>query len=557
MRRETGPGVLQRALLIAALLGLAACAARRAPGPPPDAVGDEAARRITVDALAAPIRFLSDDLLEGRAPGTRGDALSRLYIKEQMQSLGLRPGGAGGNWEQPVELVGVTTTAPARWGFAGPLGRLQLANREEFVAVSPQLKPAVAINGAELVFVGYGIEAPEYDWDDFKGVDVRGKVLLMLNNDPDWDPELFAGRRRLYYGRWTYKHESAARHGARGAIIIHTDASAGYPWQTVQTSWSGENSRLPDDGAPEVPVHAWVTEDAAARLVALGGRDLAALVEAARRRDFRPVPLKVTTSLQLRNKQRRYRTANVLGVLPGGDPALANQFVVYTAHHDHLGVQPRGKGKDAIYNGALDNAAGIAQMLAVARAFTALPDAPRRSILFLAVAAEEQGLLGSAYYCRHPTVPPARLAANLNIDGGNIWGRTRDVTAVGFGKSTLDTVAEAAADAQGRTYGDDPFPERGHFYRSDQFNLARIGVPALFLNEGLDFVGRPPDWGRAQVDAWLEQHYHQPSDEMDATWVLDGMVDDARLLFAIGRRVADADQPPRWLAGDEFEAVER
>jgi Zn-dependent M28 family amino/carboxypeptidase len=305
-----------------------------------------------------------------------------------------------------------------------------------------------------------------------------------------------------------------------------------------------------------VGVRAWLTEAASKRLLALSGQNLDVLIAAAHERSFRPVPLGIVTGMKLGTKVRRYQTANVIGAIVGRDSALRDQAVVYTAHHDHLGASERG-GKSVIFNGALDNAAGVAQLLSVARAFRARRDAPRRTVLFLAVAAEEQGLLGSAYYAAHPTFAPSRIAANINFDGGNIWGRTYDIAAVGYGKSTLDRVAQAAAQRQGRTYVDEAFPERGGFYRSDQFNFAKIGVPALFLRPGTNFVGRPADWGREQMDAWLSAHYHQPSDDYDPVWDLGGMIDDARVAFAMGAMIADADDTPTWVPGDEFEAVRK
>ena len=512
---------------------------------------------ITPALLAGPIRFLADDSLEGRGPGTRGDQLTRLYLATQMQTLGLQPGAGEGLWEQPVALVGVTTGTPARWEFSRADQVLSLDDVTDFVASSGIASERAAVKSAEVVFGGYGIQAPEYGWDDFKGADLRGKVLLLLNNDSDWDPGLFAGKRRLYYGRWTYKCESAARQGAIGAIIIHTPESAGYPWQTVQTTWTGENSLLPGINPVALQLKAWITEEAAGRLARLAGRDLKTLVESARRRDFVPVALGVITSLHLTNQLRHYASANVLGILPGRDAELRDEVVVYTAHHDHLGMKQDKADKTVIYNGAVDNAAGVAQLLAVARAFRALPEPSRRSILFLAVAAEEQGLLGSEYYATHPTVHPGRLVANLNFDGGNILGKTRDVSLIGYGKSSLDRIAERAAARQGRHVMDDQFPEQGFFYRSDQFNFARIGVPALFLDSGVDFVGRPTGWGRKQVDAWIAQHYHQPSDDFDSNWNLEGMVDDVRLAFAIGLTLAESAEMPSWAPGDEFEGARR
>jgi len=510
---------------------------------------------ITSEVLAAPIRFLADDALEGRGPGTRGDALARLYIASSFALLGLEP-AFDGSFEQTVDLLGVTTQAPSTWTFRAGGKRVVLDAGSDFVVSSGTAAPRAAIENAEIVFAGYGIQAPEHAWDDFKGADLRGKVLLLLNDDPEWDPALFGGKRRLYYGRWTYKFESAARQGAAGAILLHTTPSAGYPWQTVQASWSGENSRLAaKEHGRGLEVEAWIAEDATRRVLALAGRDLDELIAAARDRAFQPVPLGVTTSLALTSEVRSYASANVGARLRGSDPARRDEVVVYTAHHDHFGVKKSPRGVAEVYNGALDNAAGVAQVIAVARAFTTLPEPPRRSVLFLAVAAEEQGLLGSEHFVARPPFPVERLVANLNVDGGNVFGSTTDVGVVGLGKSTLDGFLAASAAEQGRTLADDPFPDRGMFYRSDQFNFARAGVPALFTRPGVEFVGRPPGWGHAQADAWVEQHYHQPSDDYDPSWDLSGMVDDARLLFRTGLLVADAERAPSWLPGDEFAAL--
>ncbi|HVS02302.1 MAG TPA: M20/M25/M40 family metallo-hydrolase, partial [Thermoanaerobaculia bacterium] len=429
--------------------------------------------------------------------------------------------------------------------------------QEDFMASSGVQREAAALDDAEVVFVGYGIEAPEYEWDDYKGADLDGKVLLMLNNDPDWDPELFAGERRLYYGRWTYKYESAARHGAAGAIIIYTHPSAGYPWQVVQTSWSGEQFELPAADEPRIQVAGWLTEAAASEMVALGGHSLEELVEQARSREFAPVPLAVRTSLRLQNAVRQVQTANVLGRLPGRDAELTEEAVVYSAHHDHLGVADPAdvEGDDLIYNGALDNAAGCAQVLAIARAFTELPQPPRRSILLAFVGAEEQGLLGSKYFAEHPTIPAGRMAAVINYDRGNIWGRTSDLTFVGMEKSDLGELVQRLAEEQGRTVKPDQFPDRGFYYRSDQFSFAKVGVPGIYLDTGTEFVGRPEGWGKEQIEAWEAEHYHQPSDELVDDWSFDGMVDDARLGFKAGVHLAEREALPRWTPGDEFEAA--
>ncbi len=524
-----------------------------AQGPSDEALA--AASTIDSASLRATIAELAHDAYEGRGPASPGDAKTQAYLASALEDLGYSPGAAEGGWLQSFDVISVTASAPSTWRFEGSGGALELAYWEEFIAASGVQEPKATIDAAEVVFVGYGIEAPEYGWDDIAGQDLAGKVLLMLNNDPDWDPKLFAGERRLYYGRWTYKYEMAARLGAAGAILIHTTPSAGYPYQVVQSSWTGPQFELPAEGQPTAAVEAWVTEEAARKLVALGGHDLEELLEAARSRDFEPVPLGVTTSLELENEVSRVQTANVVGFLAGSDPELADEVVVFTAHHDHLGVGEPDESGDAIYNGALDNAAGVAQIVAVARAIRALPAPPSRSILVLFVAAEEQGLLGSAYYARHPTIAPGKIAANINLDGGNIWGKTRDVAYIGYGKSSLDAVVEEAAAHQSRTVVGDQFPDRGYFYRSDQFNFARIGVPAIYLDVGSDFVDRPADWGHEQIEAWERDHYHQPSDELEDLWNFDGMVDDARLALFCGLAIAEADAMPTWNEGDEFEAA--
>ena len=536
----------------------AAAASAQATALPPGA--EQAAAAITERALRAPVTFLAHDLLEGRGPASRGDQLTQQFLAAQLEFMGFAPGGENGTYLQPFDIVGITSEVPETWTFragGGGAQTLDLKRWDEFIAASGVQEPAATIGGAEVVFVGYGIQAPEYQWDDYKGMDLKGKVLLMMNNDPDWDPELFAGERRLYYGRWTYKYESAARQGAAAAIIIHTTPSAGYPFQVVQTSWSGEQFELPAEGEPRVQVAAWTTEDAARALAKLGGKDLDQLREAARGRDFRPVPLGVTTSLDLANKISRVQTANVGGLLAGSDPELKDEVVVYTAHHDHLGIGEPNKAGDKIYNGALDNASGSSQVLAIAEAFKALPQAPRRSILFLFVAAEEQGLLGSEYYAKHPTFPPGKIAANLNFDGGNIWGRALEVAFIGYGKSSLDKVVERYAALQDRKVVGDQFPDRGFYYRSDQFNFAKIGVPAVFLDNGTLFRGKPPEWGKQQLEAYEATNYHQPSDELTPDWSFEGMVEDAWLGFFVGLDVAQSPELPAWNPGDEFEAARK
>jgi Zn-dependent M28 family amino/carboxypeptidase len=518
-----------------------------------------AARTINADVLRGHIRFLSSDLLGGRGPASTGDRLAQQYIAAQMEAIGLEPGAPGGGWVQPLDIVGITSHNPEVAGVTRGGEKVDLKYKDDYIAFSGVGTPEARLDNAEIVFVGYGIVAPEYEWDDYKGADLKGKVLLMMNNDPAGDPRLFAGKTRQYYGRWTYKYEIAAKKGAAGAIIIHTEPSAGYKWQVVTSSWSGENFSLPSEGHPELQVQAWTTEEASRRIARLGGQDLDALRAAAEKRDFKPVPLGVTLSLTLRNDVQKKQTANVIGKLPGRDPILGKQAVLYTAHHDHLGMREATKpGEDVIYNGARDNASGVAAVLAIARAMKALPQAPRRTILFAAVAAEEQGLLGSAYLAVHPPLPVGRLAANINIDELGIWGRTRDMIMIGKGKSTLDTVVEAIAAAQGRRHiVGDQNPDKGFFYRSDQFNLAKRGVPAAYLESGVEVVGKPAGWGAAQHAKYEETDYHQPSDELRPDWDLSGAVEDTQLLFYLGVKVAEGKNMPSWNPGDEFEAARK
>lgn len=526
-------------------------------GPTWSTASMQAADAIDGERMAEWIRHLASDELEGRGPGSQGDAAARSYIAEQLKALGIQPGMPGDSFEQTFPIVGINSQAPPVWSFSTADGKSsELAWWDEYIATSGIQEPRAAIDQAELVFVGYGIEAPEHDWNDFKDVDLQGKVLVMLNNDPDWDDNLFAGQRRLYYGRWDYKYESAARQGAAAAIIVHTTESAGYPWQVVQTSWTGEQFELPAGDEPRLAIEGWMTHAAGERLLAEAGQQLAGLIEAAKERDFAPVPLGLTTSLTLQNTIRSdVETANVLGLLPGSDPTLGDEVVVYTAHHDHLGRgEPDAEGDD-IYNGARDNASGVAQILGIASAFAALPEPPRRSILFLLVAAEEQGLLGSQHYAQHPTFAPGKIAANINFDSGNIFGRTRDLVYIGYGKSSLDRVAEAVAAKQDRLVVGDLFPDRGFFYRSDQFNFAKIGVPAMYLDGGTDFRDDPDGAIKEHAAAWEKTSYHQPSDEIDDSWVMDGMVEDARAGFLAGIAIAQDDTAPSWNAGDEFEAA--
>lgn len=510
---------------------------------------------ITASALTGHVRFLASDALEGRGPATKGDTLAQQYIAAQFETLGLEPVGDKGTALQSFELMGVNGH-PDTMTFTKGQTTLSTPFMTDLIAVSGHQAARSVLEKAEVVFVGYGIVAPEYGWNDFKNVDVKGKVVLVMNSDPEDDASLFAGKTRLWYGRWDYKYEQAAKQGAVGCIIIHTTPSAGYPWQVVQTSWTGEQFDLPSAGGPKLQVKAWLTEAASKKLVSMAGKDLDVLRAAAQSRDFQPVPLGVLASTSFANTVVKKSTANVLGVLRGSDPKLSDEWVVLTAHHDHLGLAEHPKpGEDAINNGAVDNASGVAALLTVARALSAQGKRPKRSVLFAAVAAEEQGLLGSQFLVEHPPVPYGRMAANINIDGLNIWGRTKDVSVIGYGKTSIDAALTQLAKVQGRVVKPDALSDRGFFYRSDQFNFAKVGVPASYFSSGHAFIGRPEAWGREQREKWELTHYHQPSDELLPTWDLSGAVEDVKLIYQLTVKLADAPGMPTWTRGDEFEVA--
>ncbi|MGH9813301.1 MAG: M28 family metallopeptidase, partial [Candidatus Acidiferrales bacterium] len=431
---------------------------------------------------------------------------------------------------------------------------------DDWVPMSDVEQDRVKVEG-ELVFAGYGVTAPEFRWDDFKGTDVKGKVLLLVVNDPPAtpeEPELFGGKALTYYGRWSYKYEEAARQGAAGAILIHTTESAGYPFQVVQSSWTTERfdlPRRPADGPP-LALKAWASQDAAKKILAMAGQDLAALQKAATSRDFKPVPLGVKISTEMEQKLRRLESPNVVGVLPGADAKGRNEYVIYTAHHDHLGICKEKDG-DNICNGALDNATGVAGLLGIAEAMVeaAKTKPPKRSQVFLAVTAEEQGLLGALYYARNPIFPPAQTVANINMDGLNIIGPTRDMAQVGSGKSELDQVAAAVARARGLTLKPDQFPEQGFFYRSDQFAFAQVGIPALYFDNGLEVIGKPEGYGKQKADEYVANDYHQPSDEIKPDWDWRGAEQMAEYLFAIGWEVTNSGRWYEWSPTAEFRAA--
>jgi Zn-dependent M28 family amino/carboxypeptidase len=517
------------------------------------AITQSAGPTITTAEIDAHLRFLSSDLLEGRAPGTPGGKVAAEYIASVLEGAGVRP-GMNGSYFQPVPIDVVTADrATVRAATTGK-ATATLRDPDDVVVWSGSAAPSSTAHG-ELVFVGYGVAAPEYRWDDFKGQDLHGKVLLLLVNDPPAPPEeptLFEGKAMTYYGRWTYKFEEAERRGAAGALIIHTTERAGYPWHTVVGSWDKEQRMLPRDPSLPAPlaVRGWITDSAAASLLAQAGLDLAALRTQAASRDFHPVATGITLDASFTNRVEHVQAPNVVGLVSGRDPALRRQAVVFTAHWDHLGIGPAVNG-DSIYNGAVDNASGVADVLAMARAAASGPH-PRRSLYFVLVTAEESGLLGSAYFAAHPPVPAADLLANLNIDGGNVLGRVRDLDVLGEHKSSLGPALARLAGAHGLRLSPEEHPEQGHFYRSDHFSFAKAGVPAVSIGAGTDFVGRARAWGKEQEEDYTAHRYHQPSDEYRADFDLRGAVQLADLVLRFGTALANAPSVPTWNASAEF-----
>lgn len=512
------------------------------------------ASAVPIDTLTmdAHLRFLASDLLEGRAPATRGGRLATEYIADQFRALGLEPAGSNGSYFQPVALVGMTPQPTLDFGYRDT--RDSLSYRDDFVAWAEKPDSDIAASG-ELVFVGYGIRAPEWQWDDYKAMDLHGKVLLMLVNDPGLvDSTVFLGKILTYYGRWTYKLEEAARQGAAGAILVHTPESATYPWEVVRGSWSVEQFKLDVAHSPTLAFAGWVTEGAARAALAKAGLNLDSLSRAAARRDFRPVATGIQASARIHSTLRRVPSENVVARLPGRDPRLASQAVLITAHWDHKGIGPVIRG-DSIYNGAEDNASGIAALLGAAKAIVAMPRTAR-SIVFVATTAEESGLLGSEGYVAQPIIPLVQTAAVLNLDVTNTRGATRDIAALGMDRSTLGPEFEAAARAEGLTVKAQP-DVRGAFFRSDHFPFARAGVPALSIEPGLDFVGRPLGWGKEQADLYNAQRYHQPSDEYQPSFRYAGMAQEVRVTVRTARAVANDATLPRWLPSSEFQRPRR
>jgi len=507
------------------------------------------------------VKFLSDDGFEGRAPGSRGGELAAKYIAMEMERIGIKPGN-NGSFFQPVSLVAVKADP----NTALKVGDVSYKFADDFVASTEAQTDRVSLN-SELVFVGYGIDAPEQKWNDYKGdaANYRGKILVMMVNDPpatSQEPNLFGGKALTYYGRWTYKYEQAARMGAAGVILIHTDESAGYGWNVVRTSnggWRFDIARTEADKTPFLQMRSWMTEATARKIFAQGGKNLDELREAAKRRDFQPVNLGVSAAIEIDSELKKLESNNVVGIWEGADANLKNEYVAWTAHWDHLGIGAPNAQGDTIYNGALDNASGIAQILAVARAFTKLPKdrQPKRSQIFIFTTAEEQGLLGAEWYARFPSVPIAKTVANLNVDGGNFYGLTKNYGALGAERSNLGEVVNAVLKDRNMTFLPDNRPEQGYFFRSDHFPFAKAGIPALSIRNGDEYVGKTKEFSDALFTEFNTKHYHQPSDEFRDDWRFDGMVQMLDITFDIAMRVSNAPQMPRFNETDEFSAADK
>jgi Zn-dependent M28 family amino/carboxypeptidase len=517
---------------------------------------------INANDILTHTKALSSDEYEGRGPGTRGEELTVKYLTEQYQRLGLKPGNPDGTYVQKVPLVGFTGAPRASFAAGGKT--IDLKFPTDYVAVSRRFVPESKVENSDVVFVGYGVVAPEYGWDDYKGVDVKGKTIVMLINDPavpdasdpsKLDEKMFKGNAMTYYGRWTYKYEIARDKGAAAAIIVHETGPAGYPYEVVSGSWSRENFdvQTPNKNMDRAAVEGWITLDRAKELLTASGQDFDALKKAAVTKEFKPVTLNAKANFEVKNTIREIESNNVVAKIEGSDAALKNEYVIYSAHWDHLGRDTKLAG-DQIFNGALDNASGTGAMLEIAEAFTKMTPAPKRSIIFLSVTAEEKGLLGAKHYAANPLYPANKTLANINIDGVNQWGRTRDVTMVGDDNSTLIDLLRESAGAQGRTVKPDPEPEKGFYYRSDHFEFAKVGVPALYTDSGSDYIGRDTAYSKQKRDEYTDKDYHKVSDEIKPDWELSGAVEDAQLLTLIGYRVAQGEKFPEWKTGSEFKA---
>jgi len=517
---------------------------------------------ITAADLMRHIERLSSDGFEGRSPGSAGEDSTVAYLTAEFQRMGLQPGNPDGTWVQNVPLVGFTPTVRGSITVNGRA--MTFEGPRDYMAETRRETAQVSVTDSDIIFAGYGVVAPEYDWDDFKDVDIAGKTILVLVNDPQipttadanvLDTTMFRGNAMTYYGRWTYKREIATERGAAAVFVIHETGPAGYPWSVAANGWGTEGFDIKhaDGNMGRVAVEGWIRDAFVRQLLTAAGQDFDQLKHAALTRDFRPVTLPAKAGFTIDNALRQVQSRNVVARLEGSAAAQRDEYIVYTAHWDHLGRDPSLEG-DQIFNGALDNASGTAGMLEIAEAFAAMDRRPYRSMLFLAVTAEERGLLGAKYYAENPLYPLASTLANINMDGINQWGRTRDIVVIGLGNSDLDANLRDAAAAQGRVLVADAEPEKGFFYRSDHFEFAKQGVPALYTDTGVDYIDKPEGYGTQKRDEYTNNDYHGVSDEIKPDWDLAGAVEDLRLLFRVGFDVSQRDRFPEWLPGTEFKA---
>ncbi len=573
--------IVVAAVVACVALGWLGCAkpAEQAP-----AVQTIAAPEIDGNAILQHVKVLASDEYEGRAPGTKGEDLTVVYIEDQFRKAGVKPGNSDGSYIQKVPLVGITPDPNVTLAFAKGPKKANLKFKDDFVAWTKRVAApgrmkfgdvtvegdttkaaeTVVVSGSEMVFVGYGVQAPEFNWDDYKGMNLKGKTLVMLVGDPPvpdpsdptkLDPKVFGGRAMTYYGRWTYKYEMGAKLGADAVLIVHETGPAGYPFSVVQGKVNEQFDLIAsDNNMSRAAIEGWIPLEQAQALFKMAGLDYDAAKKQALTREFKPVPLGVKASITLHNKVRTIDSRNVVGRIEGGDPALKSEYVIYTAHWDHFGIGAPVNG-DKVYHGARDNATGIGGMIEIGRAFAKMSPAPKRSILLLAVTAEEQGLLGSEYYATNPIYPLTKTLGVVNMDGLNVWGKTKDITVVGLGASDLDDYARQIASEQGRVIQADPKPENGGYYRSDHFPFAKQGVPAISSNGGIDYVGKPAGWGKQKSDAYTATDYHKPSDKIGPDWDMSGTVQDLQYFWLMGYRVAQAEKFPEWKPGNEFRAT--